>query len=62
MGKKSPPKPTIEDRPEGTQDEDILWLRNDLQWPYRDIAQALGVTIWAVQTTVKRHSHAGRPS
>jgi len=61
MGKKAQ-KPTIEDRPEGTQDEDILWLRNDLQWPYWSISQALGVTIWTVQATLKRHGVAGRPS
>jgi hypothetical protein len=60
MGKKSPPKIEIEDRPEGTRDEDILWLRRDLNWKHRDIAQALQVSTFTVHTVLKRHGLAGR--
>jgi len=58
MGKKQP-KIEIEDRPEGTRDEDILWLRRDLNWTGKSIAQALGVCTATVSKVLRQHGVSG---
>ncbi len=45
----------IASRPEGTRDEDILWLCLELGWTYREVARALGVSPGIVSGVVRRH-------
>lgn len=61
MGKKAQ-KLKIEDRPEGTRDEDILWLRRDLNWNGRAISQALGICPATVSKVLRQNGITGGAS
>lgn len=35
-------------------ERDIRWVRETYGWNYKDIAQALGVTVWQVYKVLRR--------
>ncbi len=45
----------IASRPEGSRDEDILWLYFELRWSTDSVGQALQISSATVSKVIRRH-------